>query len=141
MRQPTSEDRRAAEAGGLWDHATTLVAAKLAYFKARLELAGIEAREAGVHFGIIAGLAVVALVMLVFGYFFLVLAAVFLIGWALGGGNAWAWVLLGAALLHLAGTAALLLVAKIKLGRPTFEATLDEFRKDKAWLTPPENVI
>jgi uncharacterized membrane protein YqjE len=135
MPEPSSEDRRAAEAAGLWGHLAGLLGAKLAYLRARLELAGIEGREAALHYSIILGLAVGALIVLIFGYFFLVLAAVFAIAWAFGGGNAWLWVLLGAAVLNLLGAAGLLFAAKVKLAKPVFAATLDEFRKDQAWLT------
>jgi uncharacterized membrane protein YqjE len=137
MPEPSSEDHRAAEAAGLWGHLSGLLGAKLAYLRARAELAGIEGREAAVHYGIALGLAVGGLVLLVFGYFFLVLAAVFAIAWAFGGGNAWLWVLLGAAVLHILGAGGLLFAVRMKITRPVFTATLDEFRKDQAWLTTP----
>jgi uncharacterized membrane protein YqjE len=137
MPEPSSEDRRAAEAEGLWGHLAGLLGAKLAYWRARAELAGIEGREAAVHYGIALGLAVGGIVLLVFSYVFLVLAAVFAIAWMCGGGNAWIWVLLGAALLHLVAAGGLFLAVRMKIGRPVFTATLEEFRKDQAWLTTP----
>ena len=138
MPEPTSEDRRSAEAAGLWGHFSALLAAKLAYLRARLELAGLEGKEAGVHFAIALGLAIGGLVVLIFGYAFLVLAVVFAIAWACGGGNAWIWVLLGAALVHLLGAGALFFAVKYKLAQPFFPATRGEFSKDQAWLTTPE---
>ena len=137
MPEPSSEDRRAAEAAGLWGHLAGLLGAKLAYLRARGELAGIEGREAAVHYGIALGLAIGGFVLLVFSYFFLVLAAVFAIAWALGGGNAWLWVLLGAAVLHLVAAGGLFFAVRIKIAQPVFTATREEFRKDQAWLTTP----
>lgn len=137
MPEPSSEDRRAAEAEGLWGHLAGLLGAKLAYWRARAELAGIEGREAAVHYGLALGLALGGIVLLVFSYVFLVLAAVFALAWMCGGGNAWIWVLLGAAVLHLVAAGGLFLAVRMKIGRPVFPATLDEFRKDQAWLTTP----
>src|ERR1700729_570151 len=102
----TGEVPRAGEAG-LLGHFAALIAAKLAYLRARLELAGIEAREAGIHYAIIVALAIGALIVLVFGYLFLVIALVFLVAALVGTPHAWIWVLFGAAFLHLLGAAAL----------------------------------
>ena len=118
----------------MFAHLAGLIAAKLAYLRARLELAGIEAREATVHYAIILGLAIGALVVLVFGYLFLVIALVFLVAALLGSAHAWIWVLLGAALLHLLGAAILGWIAKVKLSAPMFTASLNELKKDQEWL-------
>jgi uncharacterized membrane protein YqjE len=133
MPAPTTEDAPQPEAGGLFAHISALLAAKLAYLKARLELAGIEGKEAAIHLAIVLGLAIGALVVAVFGYLFLVLFVVFLIGLAFGG-NAWIWVLLGAAIVHLIGAGVLLLIAKLRLGIPLFPLSLEELKKDQEWL-------
>jgi uncharacterized membrane protein YqjE len=127
------------EPDGLFQHLSALLGAKLAYLRARLQLAGLEGREAAIHYALIVALAVGALVMATFGYFFLVIALVFLVAWACGGGNAWIWVMLGAAFFHLLVAAVLAVLAKVKLSQPMFAATLDEFRKDQQWLKTPEN--
>jgi len=124
---------------GLFRNFSALLSGKLSYLRARLQLAGLESKEAAVHYGIILALACVALVTIVFGYLFLVIALVFLVALAFGGGNAWIWVTFAAALLHFIGAALLLLVAKAKLAQPMFAATLDEFKKDQQWLKTPEN--
>ena len=135
MPEPTTDDARAAaEAAGFFGHFSALLAAKLAYLRARLQLAGVEGKEAAVQWAVILGLAVGGLIVLIAGYFFLIIALVFLIAFALGGGNAWIWVLFGAALLHVAGAALLILIAKSKLRTPLFPLTLDEFKKDQQWL-------
>ena len=133
MPDTTTEEAQRAKAAGLFGHLSALLAAKLAYLKARLELAGIEGREAGIHLAIILGLAIGATVLLIFGYFFLVIAVAFAIGLAFGG-HAWVWVLFGAAVLHILGAGLLLLIAKVRLGVPLFPLTLEELKKDQEWL-------
>ena len=128
------EDARAAQAAGIFGHLTALLAAKLAYVQARLELAGLEGKEAAVHYGVILGLAVGGLIALVFGYLFFVIALVFLAAHWIGGETAWIWVLLGAAALHFLGAAGLVLVARSRLGTPMFSASLDELKQDQEWL-------
>ena len=133
MAEPKSEDTPRAEYA-LFAHFAALLAAKLAYLRARLELAGIEAREASVHYAIILGLAIGALIVLVFGYLFLVIALVFLVAALVGTPHAWIWVLLGAAFLHLLGAAILGWIAKVKLSAPMFTESLNELKKDQEWL-------
>ena len=128
------EDARAAQAAGIFGHLTALLAAKLAYVRARLELAGLEGKEAAVHCSVILGLAIGGLIALVFGYLFAVIALVFLVAHFIGGETAWIWVLLGAAALHFLGAAVLMLVAKSRLGVPMFSASLDELKQDQEWL-------
>ena len=136
MPKPNSDDDEAREAkpAGTLGHLSALIAAKLGYLRARLKLAGIEGKEAGIHLGIILGLAIGALVAVIFGYFLLVIGLVFLIAIAFGGGNAWIWVLLAAAVLHFLGALILLRIAKARLGIPFFPITLDELKKDQEWL-------
>jgi uncharacterized membrane protein YqjE len=120
---------------GLFGHASAWLAALLGYLRARLELAGLESREAAIHGAVLLGLVVGALVLLVFGYFFFCFALVFLIAWLCDDDSAWIWVTFGMALLHFGGAVALGLWAKAKLKKPIFPATLDELRKDQQWLT------
>ena len=134
MPDPTTDELRATEAAGIFGHLSALLAAKLAYLRARLELAGLEGREAALHYGIILGLALGGLVALVFGYLFFVIALVFLIAHLIGGENAWIWVTLGAAVLHFLVAGVLLLVAKARLGTPMFAASLHELKQDQEWL-------
>jgi uncharacterized membrane protein YqjE len=118
----------------MFGHFAALLAAKLAYLRARLELAGIEAREAALHYGIILGLAIGTLIVLVFAYLFLVIAVVFLVATLWKTEHAWIWVLLGAAGFHLLAAVALAWIAKAKLVSPMFTASLDELKKDQEWL-------
>ncbi|HEY3896979.1 MAG TPA: phage holin family protein [Chthoniobacter sp.] len=136
MPASTTDDPR--QTGGLFAHLSTLIAAKLAYLKARLELAGIEGREAAIHLAIILALAIGGLILVVFGYFFFVLAIVFLIAMAFGSGS-WIYVLLGAALVHFVGAVVLVLLAWVKLRVPLFPLSLEEFKKDQEWLKQNAN--
>ena len=127
---------------GFLDHALELLAAAWAYLRTRLELAQIEGREAVVQYLKALGLLLGGIVVLVFGYFFFWLAVVFALATALGGGAAWIWVTLGAALLHFAAGALLLVKVRALAQAPVFPVTLDEFKKDQAWLetkTPKGN--
>jgi uncharacterized membrane protein YqjE len=127
------------EPEGLLHQLGVLLGAKLGYLRARLQLAGLEGKEAAAHYAIILALAVTALVVAIFGYFFFVIALVFLIAWTVGGENAWIWVMFGAALLHFVAALVFALVARSKLARPIFSATLDELKKDQQWLKNPAN--
>ncbi len=118
----------------MFRHLLGILSATLAYLKARLELAGLESKEAGIHYVIILALAVIALVVTIFGYFFFCLALVFFIAWLIDTEHAWIWVTFGMALLHFGIAAACLWMAKTRLSAPMFSATLQEFKKDHEWL-------
>ena len=135
MVEPRIDATGTPEGAGLFAHISGLLAAQLSYLKVRLQLAGIEAKEAGIHYGLILAFAIVALIAIVFGYLFLIIALVFLIALAFDSQSAWIWVMFGAALLHLGGAGALLYLAKGKLAEPMFADTLNEFKKDQRWLT------
>jgi uncharacterized membrane protein YqjE len=120
--------------GGFFSHASSWLSAALTYLRARLQLAGMEGKEASVHYLLIVALLIGALVVVVFGYFFFCLFLVFLLALAFGGGQAWIWVTLGMALLHFGLAAACAIMAKNKFAQPKFEATMEEFRKDQEWL-------
>lgn len=135
MPQPTSEDRREAADTGAIGHLAALLGASAGYLKARLELAGLESKEALVHYAIIIGLVVVSLVVILFGYFFLCFALVFCVAALFHSPHAWIWVTMIFALLHFIAAAAALLIAKARLSEPMFQATMHEFRKDQEWLT------
>jgi uncharacterized membrane protein YqjE len=121
---------------GFINNLRVLAASVVAYLAARLQLAGIESKEAAVH-----GLKIVALLAagvfgFVFGYIFFCIAVVFLASYFLA--INWMWILLAAGLLHFAGAAVALLIARAKFSRPLFEATIAEFKKDQTWLNTPK---
>lgn len=122
---------------GFAGHLRALGASVAAYLAARLQLAGMESKEAAGHYARIAALLAVALFGVVFGYIFLCLSVIFILQLVLK--ISWIWILLGAALFHLAAAVAALLAARAKFPRAVFSATIAEFKKDQTWLnTPPE---
>jgi uncharacterized membrane protein YqjE len=128
-------DPRSKKRPGLWAHLTGFLAAFSAYLRARLQLAGLEAKEAALHYGILVGLLIFGLILLIFGYFFFCFGLIFAIAALIGTKHAWIWVTFGMALLHLAAAGAAVVLAKVRLSTPMFTATLEEFRKDQEWLT------
>jgi uncharacterized membrane protein YqjE len=108
--------------------------AGLSYLRARMELAGIEGKESLTRLGGMLLLAALAITLTVSGFLLLCMALVFGIAHLMGGGNAWIWIaaIMGCVLLGWAWM--LLYWARGWLGKPMFAATLEEFRKDDAWL-------
>ena len=105
--------------GSLGDHLQDLVA-----------LAGVESREAVGIYVRVAIFLILALILVIFGYAFIVLfiafalAALFQVGWI--------WITLGLAGLHIAGAIGCFLYVKARLKAPVFAATSVELRKDFA---------
>jgi uncharacterized membrane protein YqjE len=109
------------------------------YFKARLTLLIIEAKSAGIQYGAGVALGTGGLFVAVLGYVFLVITAVFGIAAFWDWRYAWIVVLGVAALLHLGGAVALILLAVRKFKGGAFETTIEEIKKDRAWLKQPTN--
>ena len=132
--EPRPEDRRAAANAGFLGRLSGFLGTLAGYLRARLQLAGPAAKEATLHHAISAGLLAGGLVVIVFGYFFLCMAIIFLIAWLIGGPNTWIWLTFGMALLHFGMAVALVFIARAKFATPMFSSTLDEFKKDQQWL-------
>lgn len=118
---------------GLLDSFRHLLGALVGYISARLELAGLEGREAMATFGRALVLLILALIGLIFGYFFLVLGLAFLVQIFTG----WNWVVIttafGAGHFLLALLCALGIRSAVSAG--AFHETLAELRKDRDWLS------
>lgn len=124
---------------GAFAHVTGLFSSSLKYLKAHAELFAIEAKEAGINYGIAAALVVGGLVALLLGYIMLIITIVFAVSLLFGGGNAWIWVMGAAALLHLGGAVGLVLMAKNRTKAAAFPETLEELKKDQSWMTQLKN--
>ena len=120
---------------GTFAHFTGILSSSIKYLKAHAELFAIEAKEAGINYGIAAGLAVGGLVAVLLGYIMLVITIVFAVALLFGGGNAWIAVLGAAALLHIGGAVLLVLMAKKRTKETAFPETREELKKDQSWLT------
>ncbi len=103
------------------------------YFGARLSLLGIEFKEAAGNYIKLIILVVTALMFLVFGLVFFVVFLMFAIQrlthWD------WLWILGGFFLLSFAATAGCLFLAWGRLKTKALSQTIEEFKKDKQWLT------
>ena len=111
-----------------------LLMAFLSYVRARMELAGLEGKDALARLGGLALLAALAFTLMTSGVLMLCIALVFLVARLIGGENAWIWVAFGMSLLLLGVARGLLHWALGWLKKPMFPATLEEFKKDDAWL-------
>ncbi len=129
------EERNEAEAG-LSGHLRALLASSAGYLRARLELAGLEGKEAAAHYGKAFALVAGAAVLLLFGYLLLWIGIIAVV--AHFAAVHWGWVTVGIGLLHCLGAAGCLWGARAKWGKPVFTATLQEFRKDQQWLSSPK---
>lgn len=110
----------------------SLLSALLEYFQARLQLAGIESREAFGHYLKALLWVILALLGIVFGYVFFIAGAVFLLAHLLSA--PWYWIMLGCGLLHLILAGVCVTVARRLLATPMFSGTLAEFTRDREWL-------
>ncbi len=107
------------------------------YLSLRSQLMLMEAKEAGSHYGMIAGLFAGAAFVALFGYVFLMLTVVFGVALLIDSPHGWLMVLGGLTVLHLGLAVALALMAKGRLKAGVFEKTKEEFRKDKVWPKKP----
>ena len=81
---------------------------------------------------LLAAAVIAALVLLVSGYIFLIVSAIF--GLAQAAGVSWIWITLGAAGLHFVLALGCGLFARSRLTKPMFEASVAELKRDREWL-------
>ncbi len=117
---------------GIFAHLRAFFASFAQYLRARLQLAGIESKEAFVHYLLLLMWVVIALAVVVFGYVFLCIGLVVLIAGLLHVN--WPWVMVAFAVAHFVFAIICLFLAKGRLAKPMFTATLGELRKDAEWL-------
>lgn len=128
---------RVANDAGFFDHLRSFAGTTFEYLGARIELAGLESKEASAHYLKIVALAAAAILAVIFGYIFLWAAIVTII--ATLGHVSWMWIMLGCAILHLVAAFICLRIALNRLKVPMFSATLNEFKKDREWLSNPKS--
>jgi uncharacterized membrane protein YqjE len=75
---------------------------------------------------------VFALLLCALGYVFLITGVV--VGLAHLVGVSWPWIALAAAAVHFVFALVLLLIARSRITKPLFRATLAELKKDREWL-------
>ena len=132
MSSESPGSRNPAGHSGLLDNVLGLISAVVGFFESRFALAARESKSAALQVVILVGCIMAALALCVMGYVFLIVSAV--VGLAHLLGISWPMVVLIAAVLHFIIAAVLLLVARSRVTKPMFPATVDELKKDREWL-------
>jgi uncharacterized membrane protein YqjE len=132
MISETTRSRNPAGHAGLLENLLALVAALAEFFESRFALVAQESKTALVQLLVILACLVLALVLCVLGYIFLV--ATVIVGVAHLAGISWLWTALAAAGVHFIIALVLLVVARSRITKPVFRATISELKKDREWL-------
>jgi uncharacterized membrane protein YqjE len=132
MISETPRSRNPAGHAGLLENLFALASALAEFFESRLALVAQESKAALVQLLVLAGCLILALILFVFGYGFLIASAV--AGLAQVARVSWLWIGLAAAGLHFVIALILLLVARSQMTKPLFRATASELKKDREWL-------
>ena len=132
MSSESLRSRNPAGHSGLIDNVLALLSAVAEFFESRFALAAQESKAAALQVLILVCCVIAALALCVMGYVFLIVSAV--VGLAHLVGTSWPVVALVIALLHFIIAGVLLLVARSRITKPMFRATVDELRKDREWL-------
>lgn len=117
---------------GFLGNALALLTAVAGFFESRLALAAKESKSAGLQILILVGSLLVAGVLCVMGYVFLIVSAI--AGLAHLAGTSWPWIALIVGLVHFIIALVFLLVARSRISKPMFRDTVDELKKDREWL-------
>ena len=133
MAEPTFPKEPLSGDSGISDHLRSLLSSSLGYVQARLQLAGLESKEAAAHFLKILIWVGIGIAAAAFGYLFFCGAVVFILSVVFH--VEWIWILLGLGLAHFGAAFACALVVREKFPKPLFESTFNEFKKDQEWLT------
>ena len=124
--------RNPAGHSGLLGNALALISAAVEFFETRFALLAKESKSAAVQMLILIASLVVAMALSVMGYVFLVVSAIVGLSYLLG--TSWPWIALMVALLHFIIALLCLLIARSRITKPLFRATLDELKRDREWL-------
>ena len=128
----STRSRNPAGHAGLLENLLALLNALAGFFESRFALLAEESKGAAVQLLILVGCVIFALLLCALGYVFLITGAV--VGLAHLIGISWPWIALAAAVVHFIVALVLLLVARSRVTKPLFRATLTELKKDREWL-------
>jgi len=128
----STRSRNPAGHAGLLENLLALLNALAEFFESRFALLAEESKGAAVQLLILVGCVIFALLLCALGYVFLITGAV--VGLAHLVGISWPWIALAAAVVHFIIALVLLLVARSRITKPLFRATLTELKKDREWL-------
>ena len=132
MTSESTRSRNPAGHAGLLENLLALLNALAEFFESRFALLAEESKGAAVQLLILVGCVIFALLLCALGYVFLITGAV--VGLAHLIGISWPWIALAAAVVHFIVALVLLLVARSRITKPLFRATLTELKKDREWL-------
>lgn len=132
MISESSRSRNPAGHTGLLQNLFALASALAEFFESRFVLLAHESKAAAVQLLILAGCLIFAVLLCALGYVFLITGAV--AGLAHLAGISWPWIALAAAALHFIAALVLVLIARSRITKPVFSATLAELKKDREWL-------
>jgi len=131
MELDSSQGTRASEPSSLGS-IQDLVAFFVRYLELRLQLLGLESREAGFHLLILALLFVSVLVcfggFVIMSVVFLLYLMMLILHWE------WGWIALALGGVLLLSSIGMAVILRFRIGKPFFPATLTEFQKDCEWL-------
>ncbi len=128
----STRSRNPAGHAGLLENLLALLNALAEFFESRFALLAEESKGAAVQLLILVGCIIFALLLCALGYVFLITGVV--VGLAQLIGISWSWIALAAAVVHFIVALVLLLVARSRVSKPLFRATLTELKKDREWL-------
>ena len=132
MMSESTRSRNPAGHAGLLENLLALLNALAEFLESRFALLAEESKVAAVQLLILVGCVIFALLLCALGYVFLITGAV--VGVAHLVGISWPWIALAAAVVHFIVALLLLLVARSRINKPLFRATLSELKKDREWL-------
>jgi len=124
--------RNPAGHAGLLQNLTSLLASLAQFFESRVQLAAQESKAALRHLLVLFGCLIVAVVLLLFGYIFLLVCVIVTIAHVINVSTVWA--VLVVALLHFAGALLCLIIARGQMKRPIFRDTAAVLKEDTEWL-------
>jgi uncharacterized membrane protein YqjE len=127
-----TRSRGGAEHAGIFGSALALVGALVGFVESRLTLFAAESKTALVRLAVAAICLVAAIMLLGFGYIFLIASAI--VGLAHLWQISWLWTALIAAGLHFIVALVLLIIFRATLMKPMFRTTAAELKEDREWL-------
>ena len=132
MISDTNRSPNPAGHAGLLENLLALGSALTGFFEDRFALFARESKAALVQLLVLAACLILGLVFCVLGYVFLIASGV--VGLANLAGISWLWMALVAAGAHFVIALVLLLVARSRMTKAFFRATLTELKEDREWL-------
>jgi uncharacterized membrane protein YqjE len=132
MISETTHSRNPAGHASLLENLLALASALTELFEARFALFAQDSKAALVQSLVLVVCLVLALILCMLGYIFLLGSAV--VGSAHLAGISWVWTALAAAGAHFVIALALLVIARNRMSKPFFRATLTELKEDREWL-------